>query len=125
MACLPAVLIRAITVMPASDSCLFRLTISSSLSTRSRSTSLPPILAFRRLAVGSCSIRSAYTASRYPQVLVEYMKGHGRHKVLFGTNYPMITPAKALEGVDALGLDEQARQLFLGGNATRVFAATL
>ena len=64
---------------------------------------------------------SAYTVKRYPATLVEFMRGHGRHKVLFGTNYPMITPSKALEGLDALGLDEQATALFLGGNAQRVF----
>jgi uncharacterized protein len=33
------------------------------------------------------------------------MRGQGRHKVMFGTNYPMITAAKALEGLDELGLD--------------------
>lgn len=64
---------------------------------------------------------SAYTVSRYPSALVEYMKAHGRSKVLFGTNYPMIMPAKALEGLDALGLDDEARELFLSGNAARVF----
>ncbi len=64
---------------------------------------------------------SAYTAARYPPALVEFMRGHGRTKVLFGTNYPMITPAKALEGIDTLGLDERARTLFLGENALRVF----
>jgi predicted TIM-barrel fold metal-dependent hydrolase len=65
---------------------------------------------------------SAYTATRYPPALVEYMRGHGRGKVLFGSNYPMILPAKALDGLDRLGLDEQAKALFLGGNARRVFA---
>jgi len=64
---------------------------------------------------------SAYTARRYPPELVAYMKGHGRRKVLFGTNYPMITPAKALEGFTELGLDDEARDLFLGGNAARIF----
>lgn len=64
---------------------------------------------------------SAYTVKRYPTVLVEFMRRHGRRKVLFGTNYPMIQPAKALEGLDALGLDDEARQLFLAGNAQRVF----
>jgi hypothetical protein len=49
------------------------------------------------------------------------MRGHGRHKVLFGTNYPMIMPAKALEGLDGLQLDDEARALFLGDNARRVF----
>ena len=38
---------------------------------------------------------SAYTAARYPAALVEFMRAHGRHKVLFGSNYPMIAPAKA------------------------------
>jgi hypothetical protein len=38
-----------------------------------------------------------------------------------GTNYPMITAAKALEDLDGLGLDAEARALFLGGNAVRVF----
>ena len=31
-------------------------------------------------------------------------------------------PARCLEGLDGLGLDDEARQLFLGGNARRVFA---
>ncbi|MBI5278362.1 MAG: amidohydrolase [Burkholderiales bacterium] len=64
---------------------------------------------------------SAYTVKRYPAALVEFMRAHGRHKVLFGSNYPMIAPAKALEGIDELGLDEEARRLFLAGNARRVY----
>jgi predicted TIM-barrel fold metal-dependent hydrolase len=64
---------------------------------------------------------SAYTVRRYPPALVEFLRGHGRSKVLFGTNYPMILPAKALEGLYELGLDDDARQLFLSGNARRVF----
>lgn len=64
---------------------------------------------------------SAYTVPRYPAALVDYLRGHGRDKVLFGTNYPMISPAKALEGLDALGLDAETRALFLAGNARRVF----
>jgi predicted TIM-barrel fold metal-dependent hydrolase len=64
---------------------------------------------------------SAYTTRRYPGELVDYLRGRGRRKVLFGSNYPMITPAKALEHLDELGLDDQARELFLTGNARRVF----
>jgi hypothetical protein len=64
---------------------------------------------------------SAYTAKRYPAALVEYLRGHGRSKVLFGSNYPMIVPAKALEGLDGLGLDAETRGLFLAGNAQRVY----
>lgn len=64
---------------------------------------------------------SAYTVRRYPAALIEYMRGHGRAKVLFGTNYPMIAPFKAIEGIDALGLDGQGKAMFLAENAQRVF----
>jgi predicted TIM-barrel fold metal-dependent hydrolase len=64
---------------------------------------------------------SAYKAKRYPPELVQYMQHHGRKKVLFGSNYPMLTPQMCLEGIDALGLDDEAMRLFLHDNAQRVF----
>ena len=65
---------------------------------------------------------SAYTAKRYPATLVDYMKSRGgRRKVLFGTNYPMLTHEQALANLDELDLDEEARRLYLGENARRVF----
>lgn len=64
---------------------------------------------------------SAYKASRFPAELVEYMRGHGKKKVLFGSNFPMIMPAECLAQLDSLGLPDEARELFLGGNAIRVF----
>jgi uncharacterized protein len=64
---------------------------------------------------------SAYTAGRYPPELVRYLKtGGGRRKVMFGSNYPMIAPRHALEGLDGLGLNDETRELFLGGNAQRL-----
>jgi hypothetical protein len=69
-----------------------------------------------------CIDTSAYTVRRYPPNLVAYLKAHGREKVLFGTNWPMIAPAKALEGLGTLGLDETTQAAFLSGNAARVFA---
>jgi len=65
---------------------------------------------------------SAYTARRYPPELVRYLRADGRRKVLFGTNFPMITAEKALEHLDALELDDEARELFLEGNARSVFS---
>ncbi len=66
---------------------------------------------------------SAYTAKRYPPELVSYMKSRsGRRKVLFGSNFPMIAPEAALADLDALELDDETRELFLAGNALRVFA---
>jgi len=64
---------------------------------------------------------SAYKASRFPAELVGYMQGPGKKKVLFGTNYPMLTPADCLAGIDKLGLGEDALNAFLAGNARRAF----
>jgi hypothetical protein len=64
---------------------------------------------------------SAYTIKRYPPELVDYIRTDGRHKVLFGTNHPMITPDRALRELPEMGLDEEATELFLAGNARRVF----
>lgn len=64
---------------------------------------------------------SAYKLSRLPPELVAFMRGRGRKRVMFGSNFPMITPGACLEGLDALGLDEESRELFLSGNATSVF----
>ena len=64
---------------------------------------------------------SAYASHRYPPELVDYLRGRGRHKVLFGTNYPMITPAQALARLPELGLDDDVAVLFLRNNARRVF----
>ena len=41
--------------------------------------------------------------------------------MLFATNYPMLTTHQALARLDDLGLDDDARSLFLAGNARRVF----
>lgn len=64
---------------------------------------------------------SAWTTKRYPPQLVEYLRTNGRTKVLFGSNYPMIAPEKALEHLDDLRLTPEGRALFLGGNAQRVY----
>jgi uncharacterized protein len=65
---------------------------------------------------------SAYKASRYPRDLVDYLRGHGRRKVLFGSNHPAWPAADCLRDLASLGLDEETAQLFLHGNAERVFA---
>jgi len=64
---------------------------------------------------------SAYTVRRYPPELVRYLRRDGRAKVMFGTNWPMIAPEKALEGIDDLQLDPDACSRFLGANARAVF----
>ena len=64
---------------------------------------------------------SAYMPKRYPAELVSFIRGGGRKKVMWGSNHPMIPHTRALEGIDDLGLDDEAKYLFLHGNAERVF----
>ena len=64
---------------------------------------------------------SAYKPKRYPESLVRFMRGRGRHKVLFGSNYPMLMPGDCLAQLDVLGLDDETRSAFLHDNAARVF----
>lgn len=64
---------------------------------------------------------SAYAVHRLPTALVDYLRGRGRRRVLFGTNWPMLSAARCLERLDTLDLDAEARDLYLGGNAARVF----
>lgn len=64
---------------------------------------------------------SAYACARYPAELVDYLRGHGRRKVLFGSNHPFWPAVDCLAGFDALGLDERTAQAFLRDNAAAVF----
>jgi predicted TIM-barrel fold metal-dependent hydrolase len=64
---------------------------------------------------------SAYTCARYPAALVDYLRGHGRRKVLLGSNHPFWPATDCLADLDTLGLDETTTQAFLHDNAANVF----
>ena len=64
---------------------------------------------------------SAYKVRRYPKELVDYLRTHGRKKVLFGSNYPAWPAKDCLEDFELLNLDAEISRLFLYENAMRVF----
>jgi predicted TIM-barrel fold metal-dependent hydrolase len=64
---------------------------------------------------------SAYALHRLPPDFVAWMKGVGGSRAMFGTNWPMISPAKCLAGLPGLGLTSDQQAAFLHGNAARVF----
>ena len=64
---------------------------------------------------------SAYAVHRLPADFVSFMKGMGQSRVMFGTNWPMLSPAACLKQLDSLDLTEVQSEAFLSGNARRVF----
>lgn len=64
---------------------------------------------------------SAYAVHRLPDDFVSFMKGIGSKRVMFGTNWPMLSPEQCLQHLDRLGLSREQEDAFLFGNARRVF----
>ncbi|MEL6359471.1 MAG: amidohydrolase family protein [Pseudomonadota bacterium] len=64
---------------------------------------------------------SAYALHRLPPDFVALMKGPGAKHILFGSNWPMLTPKQCLDGLDSLDLDDRQKELFLRENTRRVF----
>lgn len=63
----------------------------------------------------------AYAPKYWPAPFVHYANTYGRQKVLFGTDWPVIDPERAVREVDDLGLQPESKQLLTRGNALRVF----
>ena len=63
----------------------------------------------------------AYAPRHLPASLVRYMDSYGSHKVLFGTDWPVIAPGRAVAEVAELGLRPAAHAQVMRGNALDVF----
>lgn len=64
---------------------------------------------------------SAYLPRYYPPQLIHYMNTYGKHKVLFGTNFPQLQLEKCTEQVMEMGLRDDVLACFMHENARRVF----
>jgi uncharacterized protein len=63
----------------------------------------------------------AYAPKHLPASLVHYMDSYGSHKVLFGTDWPVIDPRRGIAEVKAHGLRPAAYDNVMRNNALRVF----
>jgi predicted TIM-barrel fold metal-dependent hydrolase len=63
----------------------------------------------------------AYAPKYWPKSFVHYANSYGSHKVMFGTDWPVIDPIRAIEEVDHLNLREESKRLMLRDNAIKVF----
>lgn len=63
----------------------------------------------------------AYAPKHWPGPFVHYAKTYGRHKVLFGTDWPVIDPERAVREVADLDFKPAAHRLMMRDNALRIF----
>ena len=62
---------------------------------------------------------SGWSPKYLPAQLVQAANGRLKHKVMFGSDYPLITPDRWLGEFDALDIKADVRQLILKDNAAR------
>jgi predicted TIM-barrel fold metal-dependent hydrolase len=63
----------------------------------------------------------AYAPRHWPESFVKYIDSYGQDKVLFGTDWPVIEPQRAIQEIGALGLRPGPQAKLLRGNALKVF----
>lgn len=63
----------------------------------------------------------AYAPKHWPKSFVHYASTYGSHKVLFGTDWPVIDPERAVAEVAALGMRPEAHRRLMRENALAVF----
>lgn len=63
----------------------------------------------------------AYAPKHWPASYVHYAKTYGSHKVLFGTDFPVIDPERAVREVGEFGMRPEAHGQMMRENALRVF----
>ena len=63
----------------------------------------------------------AHSPKYWPPSFVQYLNSYGRHKVLFGTDFPVLDFGRTMEEIGGLSLKPEVRRLFLRDNALRVF----
>ena len=63
----------------------------------------------------------AYAPAYWPKPVVHYANSYGQDKFMFGTDWPVVDPRRAMKDVEAHGFREVAKAKILRNNAIRVF----
>ena len=75
-------------------------------------------LKFSNVHLGTASL----PPKRWHAALVDFVRGPGRGKTMFGTSFPTVGHRHVLGQLGALELDADVRDALMGGNAARVFS---
>jgi predicted TIM-barrel fold metal-dependent hydrolase len=72
-------------------------------------------------AIGNVYFDSAASPFLYnPQVYKQVIQLVGAERVLFGSDYPLLTPRRLLNEIETLDLAEETKELLLAGNALKL-----
>ncbi|MEO6079189.1 MAG: amidohydrolase family protein [Steroidobacteraceae bacterium] len=62
---------------------------------------------------------SGWSPKYFPPQLIHYANTQLKHKMLFGTDYPVITPERWIKDYDAAGFRPEVRELIMKNNAIK------
>jgi uncharacterized protein len=63
---------------------------------------------------------SGWSPKYFPAILVQYANSLLKHKVLFGSDFPLITPDRWIADFNKLPIKDEVRQLILKDNAVKL-----
>jgi predicted TIM-barrel fold metal-dependent hydrolase len=64
---------------------------------------------------------SGWSPKYFSATLVQYSNSLLKHKVLFGSDYPLLTPERWMADFEKIGIKDEVRPLILKDNAIRLF----
>jgi predicted TIM-barrel fold metal-dependent hydrolase len=64
---------------------------------------------------------SAWSPKRLPESLLHYLSTRGRERILFASDYPVLSMERTIGEASALGLDDEVLDNWLYGNAKAFF----
>ena len=63
----------------------------------------------------------AYAPNYWPDAFIHYANSYGKKKVMFGTDWPVIDPVRAVEEIENIKFKDESKKLIMRDNALRVF----
>ena len=76
-------------------------------------------MAWKHANVFICT--DAYAPKYWPPALVHFLNSYGKDKVMFGTDFPVVTFDRARREIEALNLRPEAKSMLLRENVRRIY----